>query len=139
MGKHAIIVIKNNKNEYLQYFDKAWDSYLFLNCKMNNKNDVESIIKKLKESLNINKEDIKYFYINEKTHTKFSESAKQEKEYTHYFYKIELLNSLDVLTQKEFEIKNQKYRYFSYQDLKNNERIQKVNSDIVNYIEEFNL
>lgn len=33
MGKHAIMVIKNNKNEYLQYFDNKWNSYLFLNCK----------------------------------------------------------------------------------------------------------
>ena len=57
----------------------------------------------------------------------------------HYFYKIELSNSLDILTQEEFEIKNKKYRYFSYQDLKNDAKIQKVNSDIVNYIEEFNL
>lgn len=93
----------------------------------------------LKISLNINKEDVKYSYINYKTHTKFSENARIEKEYTHYFYKIELLNSLDIITQKEFEIKNEKYRYFSYQDLKNDERIQTVNSDIVNYIDEFNL
>ena len=27
------MVIKNNKNEYLQYFDNKWNSYLFLNCK----------------------------------------------------------------------------------------------------------
>lgn len=26
MGKHAIIVIKNEKNKYLQYFDKKWNS-----------------------------------------------------------------------------------------------------------------
>ena len=89
--------------------------------------------------MNINEEEVKYSYINYKTHTKFSESAKIEKEYIHYFYKIELPNSLDILTQEEFEIKNKKYRYFSYQDLKNDAKIQKVNSDIVNYIEEFNL
>lgn len=33
MGKHAIIVIKNNRHEYLRYFDNKWNSYLFLNCK----------------------------------------------------------------------------------------------------------
>ena len=44
MGKHAIIVIKNKENEYLQYFDDKWNSYLFLNCKMQNKDDVKSII-----------------------------------------------------------------------------------------------
>jgi len=25
---HAIIIIKNNENKYLQYFDKRWNSYL---------------------------------------------------------------------------------------------------------------
>ena len=37
MHKHSIIIIKNEENEYLQYFDKKWNSYLFLNSKMNNK------------------------------------------------------------------------------------------------------
>ena len=41
MGKHSIIVIKNKKNEYLQYFDKKWNSYLFMNCKMANKEDID--------------------------------------------------------------------------------------------------
>ena len=44
MGKHAIIVIKNEKNEYLQYYDKRWNSYLFLNCKMNDKLEKNDIL-----------------------------------------------------------------------------------------------
>lgn len=55
MGKHAIIVIKNEKNKYLQYFDKKWNSYLFLNCKMKNKEDIDSINSELKKSLGIQK------------------------------------------------------------------------------------
>lgn len=31
---HAIIIIKNEKGEYLQYYDERWNSYLFLNCKL---------------------------------------------------------------------------------------------------------
>ena len=41
MGKHAIIIIKNEKDEYLQYFDEKWNSYLFVNCKMKNKDDLD--------------------------------------------------------------------------------------------------
>lgn len=55
MGKHAIIVIKNEKNKYLKYFDKKWNSYLFLNCKMKNKEDIDSINSELKKSLGIQK------------------------------------------------------------------------------------
>ena len=57
MHKHSIIIIKNERNEYLQYFDPKWNSYLFLNSKMKNKNDVESICNKLKQMLEIEKED----------------------------------------------------------------------------------
>ena len=35
--KHAIIIIKNEKNKYLQYYDNRWESYLFPNCKINDK------------------------------------------------------------------------------------------------------
>ena len=63
MHKHSIIIIKNEENEYLQYFDKKWNSYLFLNSKMNNKNDVESIYNKLKQMLEIEKEDISISFI----------------------------------------------------------------------------
>lgn len=32
--KHAIIIIKNDEGDFLQYFDDIWNSYLFLNCKI---------------------------------------------------------------------------------------------------------
>ena len=38
-SRHAIIVIKNNENKYLQYYDERWDSYLFLNCKLHDNSD----------------------------------------------------------------------------------------------------
>ena len=49
MGKHAIIIIKNNNNEYLQYYDNIWKSFLFLNCKLFDDKENENNIKKLLE------------------------------------------------------------------------------------------
>lgn len=72
-------------------------------------------------------------------HTKFSESAKIEKEYQHYFYKVELLNPIENLSEEKFERSNNKYKWFSYDELKNDKRIQQVNSDIVEYIRELAL
>ena len=43
LRKHAIIVIKNKKGEYLQYFEPSWQSYLFLNCKLENSYDTAKI------------------------------------------------------------------------------------------------
>lgn len=139
MGKHAILVVKNKKNEYLQYYDERWNSYLFLNCKMQNKEDEEAILNNLETSFDIKKEEIQLFFVNQKVHKKFSESAKKEKEYEHYFYKVELLNPIDEMKQKEFRMNNKKYRWFSFDELLKDTRIQKVNSDIVGYIKEFKL
>lgn len=139
MGKHAIIVIKNEKNEYLQYFDQRWNSYLFSNCKMKDKDDIDSIFNELEKKLNISRNNIKYEFIGEKLHSKFSESAKIEKEYTHYFYKIDIVDNLNIYNENEFEMLNTKYKWFSFEELRKDKRIQAVNEDIVNYIEEFDL
>ena len=139
MNTHSIIIIKNEKNEYLQYYDKKWNCYLFLNSKMNNKNDVESIYNKLKQMLEIEKEDISISFIGEKTHKKFSESAKIEKEYQHYFYKVKLLKSKEKFNQKEFECFDIKYKWFSFEEFQKDERIQKVNSDIIQFVKSFDV
>lgn len=139
MGKHAIMVIKNERNEYLQYFDEKWNSYLFMNCKMKHKEDVDAIVNALKQSLGIEKEEMRFSFVGERKHRKFSESAKIEKEYEHYFYKIELLNFRDTWNTKEFLHLDKKYKWFSFEDLLKDERIQKVNSDIVGHIKELNM
>ena len=136
MGIYAIIVIKNKKEEYLQYYDEIWKSYLFLNCKLPNGDDSVAVIDHISKMLDIDKEFINVSSIGKKQHKKFSESAKKEKEYIHYFYDMKL----DVkLPDNEFELNNVMYKWFSYSDLMKNERIQKVNSDIVQFIKEFNM
>lgn len=136
MGKHAIIVIKNKNNEYLQYFDERWNSYLFLNCKLK-ENFEEEIIKHISEKLKI--DTIKCDYIGDKVHKKFSESDQIEKEYQHYFFKVNIEPTIEIMENKYFEIDNTKYCWYSYDELKLDKRIQKVNSDIVEFIKEFNL
>ncbi len=71
-----------------------------------------------------------------KKHKKFSESAKIEKEYIHYFYNVKIE---EKFTDKEFLINGIKYKWFNYSELMNDERIQKVNSDIVQFVKEFNM
>lgn len=136
MGIHSIIVIKNEKNEYLQYFDERWNSYLFLNCKLPNGDDSELVKNKVSDALKIDKKDIKVSLLGCKKHKKFSESAKIEKEYIHYFYNVKIE---EKFTDKEFIINEIKYKWFNYSELMNDERIQKVNSDIVQFVKEFNM
>lgn len=136
MGTHSIIVIRNKEGKYLQYYDKVWNCYLFLNCKMSSENDIEVVKNKISNDLHIEKSAIKVSFIGKKQHKKYSESAKMEKEYTHLFYSITVRTQIQ---ENDFEINNIKYKWFSYSDLLNDERIQKVNSDIVKFIKEFNI
>ena len=77
MSKHSIIIIKNDKNEYLQYFDEEWNCYLFLNSKMNSKDDIKSIYNKL-HTLGLKKQDVILSYKGELKHKKYSVSAKKD-------------------------------------------------------------
>ena len=139
MGKHAIIVIKNSNNEYLQYFDNRWDSYLFLNCKLSENFNNETIVDYISEKLKIDKEKIQCQYIGKKVHTKFSQSAQREKEYEHFFYEAIIDRIPSTMEEKNFLINDESYCWYSYDELQGDKRIQKVNSDIVSFIKEFNL
>ncbi len=136
MGIHSIIVIKDKKDRYLQYFDEKWNSYLFLNCKLPYGDDSVIVQKYISDKLNIDTDFIKISLVGYKKHRKFSESAKIEKEYIHYFYNVELLKDLST---EDFIVNNVKYKWFLYEDLLNDPRIQKVNSDIVGFIKEFGM
>lgn len=135
ISRHSIIIIQNKKNEYLQYFDKEWESYLFLNCKLPNGKDRNAIINKIENSLGIKKENIEVTYCDYRKHKKFSQSAKREKEYIHYFYKVKILEELE---DNEFEINGVDYKWLSYEELLQDKRIQEVNSDIVQFVKEIN-
>ena len=134
MNNHSIIVIKNKNNEYLQYYDERWNSFLFMNCKLDDNFNENTIIDYVSEKLNIEKENISCFYIGDKVHKKYSVSALKEKEYHHYFYKVDI-----DINQNDFQIGDIKYCWYSYEKLKNDKRIMEVNSDIVSFIKEFNL
>lgn len=122
--KHSIVLIQNDNGDYLQYFDEIWNSYLFLNTKMIDENDFEKIVLDIKEKYGLEISDLKL--VLDKIHTKFSEKDKIMKEYHHYFYNATLNN----------EASDDKFKYFSYEELENDERIQEVNSDIVGFIKE---
>ena len=136
MGKHAIMVIKNEEGKYLQYYDNNWDSYLFPNCKMPNGDEASVVKNNISEQLNVDEGIIDATLVGQKQHKKFSESAKTEKDYLHYFYNVNLNTKLK---DEDFELNGVKYKWFSYPDLLNDKRIQEVNSDIVTLVRAFNI
>lgn len=134
--KHSIIIIKNLKGEYLQVFDYRWNSYLFLNTKIKEEKTEENIKNEVLNRFGELKK-IQVTFLMDKIHTKFSESAKMEKTYHHYFYLVSIPTFPKKMRAKEFKINDITYRWFSQEELELNERIMKVNSDIVGYIKDF--
>ena len=133
---HAIVILKNNNGEYLQYFDKRWNCFLFPNCKLVNDNHLQTIKEYLQKTLNIEVGAININYVTDIIHEKYSVSAGKMKEYHHYFYVIKETNFCEFHSEKHFEINTLKFLWMSLADLEADEQVQKVNSDIVSYIKQ---
>ena len=129
--KHTILIIKN-KDKYLQYFDERWNSYLFLNTKVQGSVNEKELIKFIEERFNIKDVTVEYKF--DKVHSKYSPTANKEKTYHHYFYKVNL-----NLEDNDFKINDIDYKWFTMDELEADKRIQEINSDIVSFIKENNI
>lgn len=132
-SKHAIIIIKNKNGEYLQYYDSRWDCYLFPNCKIDDNLNIKNVEENI-SGLNVNVIDISLKM--DKVHTKFSQSAKVNKEYHHYFYLVKVDDEKNIMINKEFMINGINYKWFYYKKLLDDKRIREVNSDIIEFVKE---
>lgn len=133
-SKHAIIIIKNEKDEYLQYYEESWHSYLFLNCKQEDCNDLNKIKDIVLEKLKINPSKIDYLFT--KIHSKYSVKHEKMREYEHYFYLVDI-DSKTFEAQKEFVINNTKFKWFGMAELEKNPEIMQINGDIIEFIKEW--
>lgn len=96
----------------------------------------QAIKEEIQNKLKIDKNLIEARCVGYKRHRKFSESAKKEKEYVHYFYDIHLNTRLNL---DDFEIDGILYKWYTYEELMNDSRIQKVNGDVIGFMKEFGL
>lgn len=123
---HAIIVIRNGKGEFLQYFDERWQSLLFPNCKIISEHNEDIILHALKEKYGLNMKNAQILYRTEKVHTKYSVSAGKMKKYHHYFYTVDI-EDLPI---------DDRFVWLTLEEMKENKRIKEVNGDIVKYVQE---
>ncbi len=56
-----------------------------------------------------------------------------------YFFDVVIDKLPNIMQQKEIYINGERYIWYSYNELKNDERIQKINGDIVQYIKELKM
>ena len=129
--KHTILIIKN-KDKYLQYFDERWNSYLFLNTKVQGSVNEKELIKFIEERFNI--KDVTLEYKFDKVHSKYSPTANKEKTYHHYFYLVKA-----NIPEEDFTMDNINYKWLSMNYLETDKKIieeiegvKDTSSDLIN-------
>ena len=132
-NKHAIIIVKNTRGEYLQYYENSWNGYLFLNCKCENNKDIAKISDTVLEKLGIKPLKIEYLFT--KIHSKYSVKHEKMREYEHYFYLVDI--GTEFIDKKEFVINNTKFKWLSTEELEKDPEIMQINGDIIGFIKEW--
>lgn len=126
----SLLAIKNSSGQYLQKYDKGWESWLFpyVRSSENNKENIDSFAS---EILN---EEIKTEYISNTKHCKFSISDNVYKIYNHKLYRVVLDSIPDNMNSKTFMINEDKYSWMSIKDMETDKRIMEVNDDVVAFV-----
>lgn len=106
---HSIILIRNDKYEFIIKYVEDWDTYLFPSIKGN------SI-----EELNLYYGDVKFLF--DKIHRKCNYSSGISKCYHHYFYEV---------------VDNSLSRYMSLKEIEKLFNVSERNQDIINFIREY--
>lgn len=125
--KEGIIVISKN-NEYLLYYNIAWDSFRFPCFDLNNyvgSNYFDHISGYLSDIFNIDFKDIKYK--GHIIHKQYNVAKDKDINYEHYFYLVNL-------DDYDFEINSARFAWYEKDDILNNKRIQLIDYDIMNYV-----
>ena len=136
---HSIVVIKDSfqkyPNRYLVYEDKRWGCEFFVNYKENPNN--ENFIKDhISCELKIDPMHIQLSFVAQKIHEKYSESAKENKVYSHKFYLASITEFPEFMKKDSFDCDGKTYYWRSIADLEQDKNVQKKNLDILNYVKE---
>lgn len=136
---HSIVILKDTFNSFpnkmLVYYDERWECKLFLNYKENPNN--ESFIKHhLSQELKIDISNIELKFLGQRIHEKFSESAKENKMYSHKFYIASIKEFPKMMQQDSFECDNKKYFWMTTAELEQDSNVQKKNEDILQFVKE---
>ena len=122
----SLIVIKCN-NKYLLRYDKRWKSYLFPYKNTNKDNDPEVIKEVLAKTYGIKDAEIK---TKEDTIEKWSFSAQETKTYHHTFYFVDVPDA----DFKKTKYNDEKYKWFTVDQMKRNKRMKKTNSETLTFV-----
>lgn len=124
--RFTLAVIKD-KNHYLLKYDKRWRSWLFPYTKADTD---EAFFDFLRHEVGI--EPVEITKRTETDVTKESVSAGMTKTYHHTFCQVSFTGRTD---KKKYVFDGTKYKWFTFDQMKQNKRIMDTNSETVDYVE----
>lgn len=136
--KFSLLVLQDisglHKDKYLLRYDKRWKCYLLPYRNTHVENDKDYILEYVTSTLGLN--NAKLQGVEEDDIIKFSISDQITKSYHHTFYNIvfDASKTLSVGSKSSFILNEEKYKWFSIDEMKRNKSISKKNSETVNYI-----
>lgn len=140
--QHSIVLIKDdfnkNSNRFLVYQDSRWGCKLFVNFHTlgNDSQNISNINRHIEAELKAKPKNCVYLF--DKTHSKYSVSARREKYYHHKFYKLALTPNKQI-RQDSFTIDGKTFFWMSIAQMENDKDIMEKNSDIVGFVKEANI
>lgn len=75
-------------------------------------------------------------FVISKIHQKYSETAKKQKTYEHYFYEGNIISFPDEMKKEHFVIAGVDYYWKTIQDLEQDENVKQKNLDVLKYVKE---
>lgn len=127
--------------QYLLQYEPRWNAWMFPYIKLGGEDVTtntyeEGLPYMLEVLLGIPANDISCQFIAERNLEKYSIPHGEMREYIHRLFRIEIRNWSDLLLQDEFELNYRKYKWMSFEDMKADEAIWNMNSDVITWAEE---
>ncbi len=126
----SIVAIVNSAGQFLQVYDTRWKCWLFpyFRYKEPNKENIDNEVSTL---LN---DDVTTVYIASSKHCKYSVSDSVYKVYDHTLYGIKTTTLTTDMAESEFDLKGQKYKWMSINEMESDSRIMEINDDIIAFV-----
>lgn len=140
LHRFSIVAVKDSFNPYpnrfLLHYDEVWKCWFFFSFHTSEYQNEENIKQRLSNQLKIDPRYISIQYISDRVQPKYSERDRVNKVYQHSLYQGIVAQFPDSLKQDEFELDGVRYRWWTIEEMEQDENIQEKNRDVVAFVKE---
>lgn len=136
LHRFSLIAIRDSFNKYpnkfLLRYDEKWDCYLLPYFRTLETTD--NIIQGLEGMLKVSIDASSLTFKSRDTYLKYSPADERNKQYCHSFFYLSHLQFQKIHKQKEFTIEDNKFKWFTLDEMRNDKNIMSKNEDVVDIL-----